>query len=256
MNPNIAQVAKARSPRQAGVEKAAQALTWIYRWGWSSSKIIGLVAKDNFNGLAARLERTGYLKKTKTEAGGGVKDIPVFMFTLTPKGVAEVERHLTSEAELLQYNINPLRIRQALLRHDHIAQYITIRNILKSNIDGYLTQRELLAKSELNVKQPDVIWLKDGKQIGVEVELSGKWKRDLDNFVRSCVTALSTERFSHIFLFSDSAAVLERYKKAFKAGATIGIWERDETRHWHKVGSETVPPSAETKILCQKIDYS
>lgn len=249
-----------RSPRQVGEEKAFKALAWVYKWGWSSSKVLGMLCNDNQNGLAARLVKRGFLIKTRTESGGGCRDIPAFIFTLTDKGIAEVERHLKTDDELLEYDTNPLKIKQTLLRHDHLAQYITANSLIKENISDFLTPSLLSRKSESGVKQPDTVWLNNGKKYAVEVELTGKWHRALDMFILAVLTSLLPRKdgeatYDGCFIISDSLAILERYKTAFKPGVVHNKWIKDPSRHWVKNGTFIVPNDIEGKLAWRKIDY-
>lgn len=249
-----------RSPRQVGEEKAFKALSWVYKWGWSSSKVLGLLCNDNQNGLAARLVKRGFLIKTRTESGGGCRDIPAFIFTLTEQGIAEVERHLKAETDLLEYDTNPLKIKQTLLRHDNLAQFITANSLIKENISDFLTPALIKKKSESGVKQPDVIWLNNGKKYAVEVELTGKWQRNLDMFILAVLTSLLPRKdgetlYDKYFIVSDSEAILSRYKTAFKPGTVHDSWQKNTTRHWVKNGTFTVPNNIEGKLAWRKIDY-
>lgn len=237
-----------RSPRQVGAEKAMAALRWIYRWGWSSPTTISLVGDDNQAGLAARLARRGFLTKTRTESGGGQRDVPTFMLTLTELGLHEVERSFTDSEDLQPYDIDPYRINQALLRHDHMAQTATAKALAKGSITSYQTERELRQRSQDGVKQPDIVWIKGDDRWAVEVELSAKWERDLDQFVRACIYAMAVgennepPRFNRIILVSDAPAIVNRYKRAFAPGASFGIWKRDEkSRHWKREDTQSVP---------------
>jgi len=176
------------SPRTRGVEKQRTALDWIYRWGWTSPSVLDSVAGGVRSSLSSRLVKKGLLKSTKTESGGGLKDIPMQILTLTELGCEEVER---LRDDLIQYELNPYKIDQTKLRHDQLAQKATIAALNNKSIVDFKTPRELSARSEKNMKQPDVLWiLAEGMRMGIEVELSAKWERKLDEFVYSCIKAL------------------------------------------------------------------
>lgn len=251
-----------RSPRQVGAEKAMAALLWVYRWGWASPTTIGLVGDDNQAGLAARLVRRGFLTKTRTESGGGQRDVPAYMLTLTELGLHEVERSFSDPDELMPYPIDPYRINQALLRHDHMAQTATAKALASGAITGYKTERELRQRSQDAWKQPDVVWLQGAERIAVEVELSAKWERDLDQFVRSCIYAMAKgqngepPRFQRVALVSDAPAIVTRYKRAFAPGASYGIWKRDEkSRHWKQENTAKVPDWVAGKMLWKLVEH-
>lgn len=248
------------SPREIGRKKLLRALVWVYVWGWSSASILSMVACDNGNGLTARAARLGFLKKTRTESGGGRKDVPAHVVTLTAAGVAEVERTLHSEDELLPYPFDAYKINQALLRHDTLAQLYTARMLLAGSISGYVTERQMRGKSTNGTKQPDVVWVGAQGKWAVEIELSAKWKRDLDHFVGACIDALtpgddgSPARFDLLCVLSDAPAILQRYKKAFSPGAPLGVWQRDAQRHWFKTGERAVPEWVSGKVVWKNIN--
>lgn len=248
-----------QSPRARGQEKVLLALRWIYRWGWSSPSLVEKVAKDNRNGLIGRLVKQGLVNKTPV-AAGGLRDVPVSILTLTEAGVAQVEKCIQHENDLLPYNLNPLRIPAATLRHDLLAQRVTAKAFIAEKIIGFLTPSELQRRSEKGTKQPDAVWLKDGLRMALEVELSAKWSRALDQFVAGYVAALSgtttgeQSRFDQLLLLSDSPAILARYKKAISPGANFGVWQKDDSRHWVQIGTRKVPASVEGKLICKLIE--
>jgi DNA-binding PadR family transcriptional regulator len=251
-----------KSPRQVGQERAKLALRWIYDWGWSTPTAVELLAGGNRSGLATRLVQRGLVNRTRTESGGGHRDVPAYLLTLTEGGVQEVERWLESESSLLPYDIDPYKINQAVLRHDTIAQMATIRALKNDTIQGYMTERQLAQRSESRIKQPDVVWIQKIEdtrlKLAIEVELSAKWARDLDQFVHSCVLALSGDspRFDQIILITDSPAILTRYKSAFQSGNEYNLWERDQRRHWIATDSAHVPENAANRFLCKLVNRS
>ena len=250
---------KGMSPRARGAEKTSAALDWIYRWGWTSPSILDLVTDGKRTGLSARLTRQKLICTTKTEAGGGVKGIPIHILTLDSIGLDEVER---LRDDLLPYQTDPYRIDQTKLRHDHIAQKATINALKAGIITDFKTPHELAAKSAKGVKQPDVLWIKpDGKRMGIEVELSAKWDRKLDQFVLGCLQSLrknpdspKPNEVDSIGLVTDSKAILRRYTKAFEPGQPLVIWEKNERGFWSQKNTIAVPKEFEGKINCSFIE--
>lgn len=230
------------NPRERGREKMRVALDWIYRWGWASPSTIELTTGGKRSGLTARLVRQKFLKSTRTESGGGAKGIPMFILTLTRIGLEEVERH---REDLIRYELDSYRIDQTKLRHDELAQRATINALLAKRIQSFKTPAELAAKSEAGVKQPDVLWI-DGKggRTGIEVELSAKWDRKLDQFVLGCLKSLKPDQANSvdsIALISDSKAIVSRYGKAFKPGQDLPIWGKDSRGNWLVTKTIQVP---------------
>jgi hypothetical protein len=245
------------SPRERGHQKTLWALDWVYRWGWSSPSTLETVGGAMRSGLAARLVRKGLLARTKTEAAGAIRGVPAYILTLTELGLSEIERHRES---LLRYELDPYRVNQSQIRHYQLAQSATANALESGAIADFQTERELAEASQPGVKQPDVIWLMpDDSKIGVEVELTAKWDRRLDEFVRACWLAVTDTqtgpaRLDKIAVVSDSQAILKRYRAACTPGAELGIWERDQSRHWIKAKTVKVPPSLQEKMLWQFID--
>lgn len=240
------------SPRARGEEKARLALDWIYRWGWSSPSTLDLATGGKRTGLAARLTRQKLIKSTRTESGGGVKGIPIHMLTLTSVGQDEAER---LREDLVQYELDAFKIDQTKLRHDELSQRATADALQKGSIKSFKTPKELAAKSEKNVKQPDVLWIDSaGQRMGIEVELSAKWDRKLDQFVLSCLQSMSNNanpvnKVNTVALVSDSKAIIKRYKEAFTPGNKFGIWEKNERGFWTQTRTSEVPTWAEGKLI-------
>ena len=240
-----------RSPRARGDEKTKKVLEWLYRWGWASPSTVEKIGGAKRAGLVARLEKNGLVITTRTASGGGVKDIPAYLVTLSKSGLEEQEKNTN---ELLPYDLDPYKIRQDHLRHDQLAQSSTLNALIKKSIIGYQTEKELAQKSMEGVKQPDILWiLPDGRKCAIEIEMTAKWKRDLDQFVYPSILSIQKTkdkpaRFDQIFIVSDSPRIIERYKAAFAPGSIISIWEKDNTRHWKEKGKIEVQNWVKEKI--------
>jgi hypothetical protein len=251
--------AEGKNTRQMGKERILYALDWIYRWGWSSPSIIDGTTGATRRGLSAKLVKAGLLIETKTAAGRIIEDVPSKIVTLSDEGLAYVEKH-KDDQELMDYPLNPYRVNQSLLRHDLLAQRATIRNLLEGKIQEFRTPRELAAKSQPGVKQPDVLWVNEGgRRIAVEVELTAKFGRKLDDFVWSIVLSLSQVRdraplFETCIVVSDSDAIIKRYRAAFQPGATVNRWVKDNQSHFHIDRKVEVPEHIKGLVLCKKID--
>jgi len=248
-----------KNTRQLGRERILYALDWIYRWGWSSPSIIDGTTGASRRGLCAKLVRAGLMTETKTAAGRILEDLPSKIVTLSDQGLAYVEKH-KQEQELMDYPLNPYRVNQSLLRHDLLAQKATIKNVIEGKIQSFKTPRELAAKSQKTVKQPDVLWINEaGRRIAVEVELSAKFARKLDDFVWSVVLGLSqvgdrAPLFDRCVIVTDSEAIARRYMAAFQPGKTVHRWTKDTQSHWKIQDAVQVPEHIKGLVLCKKID--
>jgi len=237
---------KGRSPRQVGEDKVDKALEWIYRWGWASPATLDVLIDTKRRGFSARLVSRGLLRSTKTADGGATKGVPIFILTLTELGVAEVERN---PVKIMKYELNPSRaVSAALLRHDQLTQIATARNLVRGNIKLFITPKEVGKKSIGNVKQPDAIWiLPNGKVQMIEVELWKKHGKPLDQFIHSCVCALSQQnekgkvRFDLLSFITDSPSIMDEYKSVLKEGHRYFIWKANEFGIWKAVEPKKVP---------------
>lgn len=248
-----------KSSRQIGQEKMAVVLHHIYRHGFSTPALVEQLADKNRNGLVTRLEKAGLITRTKTNSGGGHRDIPKWILTLTANGQSEVERHFENSSQLLPYELDPAKLHQQNLRHDCIIQRLTLTHQQAGLITDYLTGRELASRSQANQKQPDIVWLSDSGKTAIEVELTSKWHRDLDQFVRSTLISLAgtaelPARFDQVLIFSDSPAIRSNYRAAFTPGAMYGVWTKDAQRKWFKKEQKMVPEWSAKKIQFKEIE--
>ena len=242
-----------KSPRARGEEKTLQALDWIYRWRWSTPSIIELLTGGSRSALTSRLVKNGLIQRTQTASAGGVPDIPRFILTLTAAGLAHITKH---QDDLLDYELDPRKIRQDQLKHYVIAQRSTLNALLQGDIVGFRTEAQNRDFSQQGIKQPDCIWtLPSGKRQGMEVELTGKYSRKLDQFVHSCILSLSNKasernKVDSVVLITDSHSIYDRYSKAFEVGSTYRKWKKKENNFWVEDGVLTVPESTKYKLLC------
>lgn len=246
-----------KTTRELGRERIHLALDWVYRWGWSSPSTIDLLSGAQRRGLSAKLVKSGLMVETKTAAGSIVEDIPAKIVTLSDTGIAEVERF---RENLLDYNTNPYKVNQALLRHDLLAQKATIKNLNSGAIQDFKTPRELSEKSERQLKQPDVLWnVSESRTMAVEIELTAKFERKLDDFVLGIILSLKAShekpaRFNSCAIISDSDAILKRYKAAFDPGKKVHAWKKDAQSKWHIDRQYDVPEWVRGKMQWLKID--
>lgn len=249
------EVLDGRTPRERGEEKTLAVLDWIYRWTWASPTTAETLGGAQRSGLAARLVKKGYLRSTRTAAGGGERGVPLTILTLTERGLMHVERKRDS---LLPYQMDPYRVRQSQLRHDQITQIATAKQLQKGNISGYLSEKEMALQSKRGVKQPDVCWVMGDTKTGIEVELTAKWDRDLDDFVAASIASLAekdgTARFNFITIVSDSQAIISRYRAAFQPESSYGDWAKNDAGKWIKNRVLTVPLWVKGKVLCKLIE--
>jgi hypothetical protein len=124
-------------------------------------------------------------------------------------------------------------------------------------ITSFETERMIdQAGDKLGIKRPDVVWLgTTGLRMGVEIELSAKWMRDLDDFVASIARALQSSNelsatYHRFAIISDSKAIIERYRAAVAPNQPLPIWEKNQRGHWVVDHTSSVPT-----WLISKIDF-
>jgi len=241
-----------KSTRQVGNEKNFSAMLWVYKWGFSSASVIDFFVNPNRRGVCSRLLKQGFFANHEMD-GGGLKGVPLQLITLTQDGVAKVESML-SENQLLQYPTSGEKlINQQKIRHDILMQRYTVEALNGKKITDFLTPRQTAQKSDKNRKEHDAIWiLQNDEKLGVELELTAKWERDLDDFVRKCVLSVAKKQVDKIGILSPSQAIIDRYKFALKKGANYHIWEKNDAGRWRIEATPKVPenfPSLVTKLI-------
>lgn len=236
-----------KTPRELGHERTLQALRWVYLFGWSSAALLEQLVNTNRGGLGARLVRQGLLKKHLSPAGGGIKDAPLAVLTLTQWGEEYVCRYAEHEDDLHPYSP---AIGWAQLRHDCIVQRLAIAAL--ANAEGNLrieSDSETRAKGRKG-KIHDLVLVEnlgDDKLMRtlVEVELTQKKGRELDTFVLGCCKAmLNAEAKGHevvLHIYSDSPALLRHYKQRLAANEKFNTWQRNSSGQWVVGGDWEVP---------------
>lgn len=225
------------SPQERAREKMILALTWIYRFGKASPHMLEQVVDTRKSGYSLKLEGAGLIKRTKTTASG-LNGVPVYFCTLTQQGVAIAEDEVKMT---VPYDTDPSHVRQDLLRHDELVQRLTFERLHAKTITSYTTELEMKDPSNRYKKEPDIAWtLPDGKDVGVEVELTAKWGRKFDEFRRSIwLDVLPDEdkrsRYDMYLIYTPSKAICERYSEAFTEGCFPAPYAKDDRQHWRKV---------------------
>ncbi len=239
-----------KNPQKLAEENRLEVISWIYLWGFTSPGIIQSLLNRTSAGYGKRLVETGWLTATKAASG-----TPAKFFTLSKQGLEFAEYHALQQYRYAE--IDPQRVDQKIIRHNLITQAATI-NLLHSNlIESFETERMFSkAGDQLNIKRPDIIWnLKNDLRIAVEIELSGKWGRDLDKFIFEIIHALKSDengiaRCSRFSIVSDSPALIKRYQDAMQPSCKLRIWQKNARSHWEV--RETIPMP---NWLMTKVDF-
>lgn len=241
-------IATGKNSRQLGDESRLKMLMWIYAWGYTAVFIVKLLLGRTTGGYLQKLARQDWLVATKTKSG-----VPPFYFTLSEIGLQEVERRSESLCKYIE--ADPYRVDQPKIRHYLIAQIATINALNSKSIVSYETERMFGKEGDkLGVKRPDIAWLtSEGQRIGVEIELSAKWEKDLDFFVYGVMMALRKNEngvadYNRFFIISDAPAIIKRYKAAMQPGANLPMWKKNERGHWAIYKNINVPDWLITRV--------
>ncbi len=227
--PNAADYLRGQSPHSRGKEKLKNVLEWVFKWGYSSAEIIREVARQKGKGYAIGLVKKGLLVRTKTESG-----VPRYFYTLSEMGLYEAERLADG---LHRYpEENPYKVNQQQIRHNLLAQEATNNALKKGSIANYKTERMFdQLGDKAGEKRPDVVWIMaSGKHVGVEIELTGKWDRRIDEFILGVFLALrgNPAKYARFVIVSDSPAIIRRYEEAMQPNAELKIWKKNNRQHF------------------------
>lgn len=222
-----------KSPRQIGEESRQLVFEFIYRFGFTSADLLLLLLGRTAGGYAQKLVKQGWLTETKTASG-----YPVAAFyTLSITALEEAERQ--AERLLPYVELDPFRVPQHLIKHNLIVQQMTINALRAGKINGYKTERMISTNGcTAGTKLPDVAWItKSNHLIGIEVELSARWGRDLDDFILKIIRSLVSDenrpaQYSRFEIATDSPAIKARYEASIKPGAVVTQWKKNNRNHW------------------------
>lgn len=243
----LAAQASGKTPQQIGHERTLQALRWVYLFGWSSAALLEQLVNTNRGGLGAKLVKQGLLKKHLSPAGGGIKDAPLAVLTLTPIGEQYVVRYAESVDDLLPYSP---QIGWSQLRHDCMVQRLAIESLANANGPiRIVSDRKARVKGAAG-KIHDLVLSEDtgnGNRFRtfIEVELTPKRGRELDVFVHGCCASMLTAENAGdeaaLHIYSDSPALLRHYKQRLSANAKFQTWRRNGSGHWTPYSDWEVP---------------
>lgn len=239
-----------KNPQQLAEENRLKVISWIYLWGYTTPGIIQSLLNRTSAGYGKRLAETGWLNATKTASG-----TPAKFFTLTNQGLEFAEHHATKQFRYPE--LDPQRVDQRLTRHNLTSQIATVNLLNAGLIQGYETERMFsIGGDQPNIKRPDVVWnSQNGLKIAVEIELTGKWDRDLDKFIFEIIQALKsdeshTAKFDRFAIVSDSQATLNRYSEAMQPNVNLKIWQKNNRQYWEVKETIQIP-----SLLISKINF-
>ena len=227
--PRVTDYLNGQSPTARGEEKKRSVLLWILRWGYSTADLVRQVTGRQRNGYARKLVRDGLLREVKTEWRPGR------FYVLTRAGLEAAVQN--SEDDICYPEVDPSRVHVGQMAHYLAAQEKTIKALSLGTIFDYKTER-MFSEGKKGEKRPDVIWITlDSTYVGLEVELSAKFGKDLDQFVSRLITSLDDEQpgrtafLKQVAILAKSDSTLNRYKQAMQPGVKLKIWEKSPPRY-------------------------
>jgi len=223
---------------------------WVLRWGVSTPSLIDKVSGATRLGVCQKLVEKGLLKKTKTASGGYVRGTARFIVTLTKLGLDFLQQGGLDES-IISKLVDPAKIRQDKLRHDLIAQDFTFENLRDGNIADYIPEHLNTVPHKENTKIADCIWIHaDGTRTGLEVELTPKFGRSLDQFIYNVCVALIDKKVDRFLLLTDRQSICDRYTAAMNSGS-VPLWFKNQQGRWTlKAQSFSTPKYLLEKLIC------
>ena len=225
------------------------ALDWTLRWQLTTAAMIadllGSSDRRHYRWLVS-WERQGLIRRTPTQS-----PIAREIITLTPLGVSSLQAALASiePDELLpRYQHDVSRLNLNHLTHSLAAQMAVLLLVRSGKIDRYASEQELTKASKKGVKQPDALLGNDqGLRVALEVELSPKSPRLLDQAIAANLALIERKEVSGIWYVSHVPAILAAVQRVLDTGR-VQRWQRDNQYKWSRRGHIKVPPHARRRF--------
>lgn len=222
--------------RNAGWERETSVLQWLLRQHVTTPRLLTRVAGSRRRGYVAHLERRGLVKRIPWASIHGR-----YLVVLTEIGVAEA---LARTGEDVQYDLRSDRAYRPQLVHTLAGQAAVLEHW--NTLTGYRPERLIGEPDQNGVKRPDALIEIEGKWHGLEVELSPKSGRDLDNALRTSAAMIDAGEVHGVFWYFISAATAARYRDTYQR--PIGLWAKDaESGKWRKHDSKRVSDAARAR---------
>ncbi|MBU3588176.1 hypothetical protein ICN30_10040 [Polynucleobacter sp. 31A-FELB] len=223
---------------------------WVLRWGVSTPALIDKVSGATRLGVCQKLVDKGLLKKTKTASGGYVHGTARYIISLTKQGLDFLRQYGLDET--VNYRlVDPNKIRQDKLRHDFISQSITYDNLTDGNILDFVPEYLNTEPHKANEKIVDCLWLHhDNSKTGLEIELSPRFSRMLNQFIYNVSVALIDKKVDRFLLLTDRQSICDRYTVAMNSGS-VPLWFKNNQGRWTlKTESFPIPKHLQEKFIC------
>lgn len=226
-----------KSPREVGADRAREALIWLRRWGWSSPSVLDIVTSATRRGLVARLERAKMVETIELDFYSiAIAPLPKKLVKLSDQGLELAESLF--ESNVIYSDI--ARPKPNDLLHDIKVQELAAKNI--SEGAKLVNSDPELRRKIKSGKIIDFIIEKDGKKIGIELELSKKREDEFCHGIESVCEAIKNKKIDGVIVYCATESIAKRYSQAFIPGNIMDKYVRAENRHYKKTSSSfTVP---------------
>lgn len=225
-------------------QKIKNFCNWIYKWGWSSTVFLDEMLEGTKRGFTKKMIKKGLAVSHANERISFTKGWPNDFVTLTRMGIEYLQQFDDIEIDL-EYPKNGLslvNINQT--RHDLLCQkYIFKKRKELENLHGDLEQFEFdyktsrmirNKKSEEGIKEPDIIMILNGDIIAIEIELTIKKDRELDQFCSLIIRSLQKNEYDEIHIISSNSIINKYSKVLHDINAKVSVWRMKENRTWFK----------------------
>lgn len=233
--------------RELGDELTRRCLLWVFRWGWASPSTLDFIAHPGRRGKAARLVERKLLAREATASIS--PDAPRYLLKLTELGFEELSRlH-----DPIDTNLIDLPVKRNQIRHDYILQNL-VQDLLRRRFDGYASTRELEVRNS-GGKIPDAIVFCGKEKTAVELEISEKSEREMNQTCDAISEMIKNGVVSNVMIFSTKKSIIALYSKMLQKGAVYQRYRQKDNRMWDTWGySEKVDFNLDACISYYKID--
>lgn len=227
------------TPHQAGRRKREAALSWILHCDYSTEAILRQKLGIAETGYAAELARKGLLQIVQTPAIRGNR-----IYKLTDDGLSMA---LSRVDDLVDYDTDPLQIRHQLIKHSLAVQTAVLA---LPRVTRFLPERLIEMPSTPGGKRPDALIETEsarGVWFAVEVELTPKRGRILDQTMLSILQAIEAGRYAGVVYVTNIPGIVKAYQAHLNAPITT--WARDpKSGRWYAQEKITFPERIRSRV--------
>jgi hypothetical protein len=209
-----------------------QVIQLIYRNHYTTKFLIKKCLNCG-NGYALRLVRNGYIKQVDLPS---THLSPLFM--LTELGLQEAEK---IETRHHHYDVNPSSIKQQIVRHNLAIQQAIL---VVPGVLSYSTEAMFDEKDIFDAKRPDALFEIEGFEgykIALEVELSEKRGRELEQAIHRHVNSLTQNKYHGVIYVTNNPSIAEKYEA--RLSYPINTWRKNSNGSWVRVGDSYLIPN-------------